>query len=344
MKKETLRKYFVFHLVLWPLAFSILLFVFTKGAYPVKIDYIYTLVFLIFMAVPAVLNFHILIPLLLKKEKYTYYFIGLVGIGLSFGVFIKNFFVDVIDIIFPNYFFISYISGNGFYLVFSIFLLSSTLLKLAQDWFYFNRNQNEILRLKNQHIETQLSALRSQINPHFLFNALNVIYSMALENKENITSAIIELSDILRYVIYDTDTERVKLKDEIELIKNYINFQKHRINTDIDLEIQVENQNFKIYPMLLLPLVENAYKYGSSNTQAFPISIKINQNSTGFEFRIGNNKINSSATLEKNSSGIGLETLKNNLNIVYDEKHTFEIINSDDHFSVKLSIFNEQNK
>lgn len=341
MKKEALRKNFIFHLVLWPLGFLILLFVFTKGAYPVKIDYFYTLVFLIFMAIPAVMNFHILMPLLLKKEKYTYYFIGLVCLGLSFGVFIKTFFMDVIDFIFPNYFFISYISGNGFYLVFSIFLLSATLLKLAQDWFYFNRNQNEMLRLKNQHAEAQLTALRSQINPHFLFNALNVIYAMALDQKENITTAIIELSDILRYVIYDTNTERVLLKDEINLIENYINFQKHRIDTKIDLKMSIENMNFKIYPMLLLPLVENAYKYGAVNKVSKPVKIKINQKNEQFFFSIENQKLNSASKVDGKKTGIGIQTLKNNLNIVYKHRHRFKITETVSDFKVDLEISNE---
>ncbi len=341
MKKVTFHKHLLFHIVLWPLAFLILIFVFTKGQLPVKIDYYYTLVFLVFMAIPAVMNFHILIPLLLKKEKYIFYLIGLSCLGLSFGVFIKNFFTAVIDLIFPNYFFISYISGNDFYLVFSIFLVSSTLLMLARDWFFFNKNQNEILRLKNLHVESQLSALRSQINPHFLFNALNVIYSLALNQKENTTSAIVELSDILRYVIYDTNTNRVNLKDEITLINNYINFQKHRINSDIDLSVNVENENFKIFPMLLLPLVENAHKFGTSSSTTGLIKIKISQKSNRFEFFIENEKINTPELSVEKNSGVGLETLKNNLKIVYKNKHTFDINESETHFKITLQIADE---
>lgn len=112
--------------------------------------------------------------------------------------------------------------------------MATTLLKLAEDWFYFNATENRILKLKNTHIETQLTALRAQMNPHFLFNSLNVIYSMAIEKKENITKAIVELSDILRYVIYDSDTERVSLKQEVELINNFIAFQNYRgLNSEL---------------------------------------------------------------------------------------------------------------
>ena len=293
------------------------------------------------MTLPVIFNFHFLIPTLLNKEKYVQYFIILVLLGLIYGVFLKTFFMLTIDTIFPNYFFISYISGNGFYLVFSIFLVSSTLLKLAQDWHFFNRDQNELLKLKNLHMESQLLALRSQINPHFLFNALNVIYSMALDKKEKVTDAIVELSDILRYVIYDTDTERVELKDEIKLIKNYINFQKHRVNSKIDLKVDIRNENFKIYPMLLLPLVENAYKFGSSNENNSFIRIKISQTDDAFLFCIENEKLNSPAPEMQKNSGIGIKTLEKNLKIVYKDRYKFEVENTETHFMVKLKIYGD---
>ena len=134
------------------------------------------------------------------------------------------------------------------------------------------------MKIQNQHIQTQLSALRAQINPHFLFNSLNVIYAMALEKKENITKAIVELSDVLRYVIYDSDTDRVTLKDELQLIQNYIAFQKYRghYENKVIININIESDNFKIYPMLLLPLLENAYKYGfSGNDTSENIEIQL---------------------------------------------------------------------
>lgn len=341
LNKSKTRRTMIFHLILWVLAFTILVFVFTKGKIPVKIDYYYTFVFLCFLAIPAMLNFHVLIPYLLKKEKYIYYVIGIVSLGLSFGVFIKAFYLQVIDYIFPNYFFISYISGNDFYLVFSIFLLASTLLKLAQDWVYFNRTENDILKLKNLHVESQLSALRSQINPHFLFNSLNVIYSMALSNKENMSTAIVELSDILRYVIYDANTELVLLKKELDLINSYVAFQKYRVKTEVIFQQNIEDENYKIYPMLLLPLIENAYKYGvSSQSVSNPIDIRISQKNKQLCFTIKNQKLNTSLNLEKNYSGVGISTLKKNLALVYPKRHSFEIRQTEDYFEASLTIHN----
>ncbi|MBO6632878.1 MAG: histidine kinase [Psychroserpens sp.] len=251
-------------------------------------------------------------------------------------------FQPALDKLFPGYFFISYVSNSNLYLVFSIFLIGTTLLKLAEDWFYFNRSENIQLRSKNLQVETQLSSLRAQINPHFLFNALNVVYALALEQKEQTTKAIVQLSDILRYVIYDSDVDRVTLEDEINLLQNYIQFQNHRINTEnkIEFDIDVENKRFTLYPMLLLPLLENSFKYGISTTESSgPIKMKIYQKDKHFQFQIKNDKLDTKNTIDEAHSGVGLTNLKNNLNLVYPDKHKLLISDNNHFFEVTVDIY-----
>lgn len=342
LKQTNYHRPLLFNGVLWSLAFVILIFIFSKGKTPIAADYIYTFSFLLVIAIPVSINFYILIPKYLKLEKYlTYSFLFILNI-LGFVFLISLFFDDTLDLIFTEYFFISYLSKGNMFLTSTIVLIATTLLKLAEDWFYFNTNQNRVLKLQNQQIQTQLSALRAQINPHFLFNSLNVIYAMALEKKEDITTAIIELSDVLRYVIYDSDTERVSLKDELKLIKNYIAFQKYRGQSKniVNLDIQVQDENFKIYPMLLLPLLENAYKYGFSGTDTSEkISIKIVQNNSNFSFKIQNKNHNAQHQLQDDYSGIGLQNLENNLKLVYPNQHIFNIQETDETFTVAISIY-----
>jgi len=327
----------VLHLLLWPLAFSILLFVFSKGQQPVSIDFYYTLIFLLFAAVPVIFNFYVLMKHFLNKEKYVWYILSLIALGILFGVLLEHYFLMVLDFLFPNYFFISYLGDQDFYLVLNILLLATTFFKLAEDWVFYNKNQNQLLTQQKQHVETQLTALRNQVNPHFLFNSLNVIYALSLDKKDNITEAVVELSDILRYVIYDSNTDRVALKDEIELLKNYIAFQTHRMhNKSTQFDINIDDEHFKIYPMLLLPLVENAYKYGAS--AKIPIKISILQKEASFNFKVYNTKVNKHKTLDETHSGFGLKHLKENLNIVYKDKHDFNIESSDDYFKVELSL------
>ena len=345
LKQTNYHRPLLFNGVLWSLAFVILLFIFSKGQNPITADYIYTVAFLLVIAVPVCINFYVLIPRFLKKELYLIYILLFLINVLVFAFTNSYFFNNLLDTLFPNYFFVSYLSNLNIYLTYSIFLIATTLLKLAEDWFYFNTNLNKTLRLQNQQIQTQLSALRAQINPHFLFNSLNVIYAMALEKKDNITTAIVELSDILRYVIYDSDTERVTLKEEIKLLKNYISFQKYRGHSSnkINLDIKIENENFKIYPMLLLPLLENAYKYGfTGENDSETIQIELKQNKNEFNFKIKNSNSNQQNNLDNNYSGFGLENLKSNLDLVYPNKHQFNIENSNETFGVTLKITDDK--
>ena len=344
IKKANYHRPLIFNSVLWLLAFVILLFVFSKGESPITVDFIYTVAFLIALAIPVIINFYVLIPKLLKQEKYLIYIISFIINLVVFALISSWLLQPILDSLFPSYFFISYLSKSNILLVFTIFLIATTLLKLAEDWFYFNTNENKILKLKNQQVETQLSALRAQINPHFLFNSLNVIYALALEKKEGVTNAIVQLSDILRYVIYDSNTERVALKDEIKLLQNYIAFQNHRVDTPTptNFKINVKDQYFKIYPMLLLPLLENSYKHGIITGEiTTPIKIDLYQDKNEFKFIITNANLNTKNKLEDKHSGVGLENLKNNLNLVYPNQHHFEVYKTNDSFTVTLKINNE---
>jgi LytS/YehU family sensor histidine kinase len=256
------------------------------------------------------------------------------------------FFSYVIDYVFPEYYFISYHSSIKLIIIFGVFLVGTMLLKLAEDWIYFNRIENKRLKFEKQQIETQLSALRSQINPHFLFNSLNVIFAMALEKKEDTTKAIVQLSDILRYVIYDSNTEKVSLKNEIGLLKNYIEFQKfsHQNSDQIKFTHKIDDYNFLIYPMILLPLVENSFKHGIiGDIENTFINLNITQSNHEFHFFIENNYNENRLNEDKKHSGLGIENIQKNLNIVYPNTHLFEITKMERKFIISLKLFTNEN-
>lgn len=334
----------VFNLVLWISSFVLFLFLFTEEGQPKTIDFIYTGSFLSTIVFPVLINFYILIPKLLKKERYLLYILAFIFNVSIFAQLNIWFFEHFIDYVFPDYYFISYHSNIALFTIFSVFLVITTLIKLSMDWFYFNSHENRELKIRNQLIQTQLSSLRSQINPHFLFNSLNVIYALAIENKAETKDAIVQLSDILRYVIYDSNTERVTLKDEVTLLKNYIEFQqfRHQQNDNITFKCNIEDENYPIYPMLLLPLVENSFKYGIkgdiSNTF---IRMNLKQKKDEFIFDIENNF--SENLLETNEhSGLGLENIKKNLEIVYPKTHDLKIFKTKDTFKVSLKLYNHE--
>ncbi|NER14203.1 GHKL domain-containing protein [Leptobacterium flavescens] len=341
LKKLNNHNALLFNGVLWSVSFVILLFIFSKGRTPLKIDYIYTLSFLSSLVIPVLINLYILIPRLLKKEKYWWFIFAFAVNLIVFSQLQVLFFEPLIDTLFPDYFFISYHSDTRLITIFSIFLVTTSLIKLSEDWFHFNRNENLELKKKNLHIEAQLSSLRSQINPHFLFNSLNVIYSLAIDGKNETKDAIVQLSDILRYVIYDADAERVTIEDELLLLKNYIEFQKFRVHgfQNIKLKLDIEDDQYKLYPMLLLPLVENSYKHGvKGDPEDTFINIEITQKNEAFSFKIENNNTEQVYDVDNEYSGVGLENIRKNLRIIYPGKHQFDIEDTEDKFTVNLKL------
>lgn len=339
--KMSIHSAIVFNLVLWTCAFVIFLVVFTEDGRPKTIDYIYTCSFLSTIVVPVLLNFYVLIPHLLKRENYLFYAVAFVLNILVFTQLNIWFFEHFIDVVFPDYYFISYHSNITLFTIFGVFLTVTTLIKLSVDWFYFNSHENRELKIRNQQIQTQLSSLRSQINPHFLFNSLNVIYALAIENKVETKDAIVQLSDILRYVIYDSNTERVALKDEVILLRNYIEFQqfRHQQSENVKFNCSIDDDNYLIYPMLLLPLVENSFKYGiKGDIDHTFVRIQLKLKNNHFSFEIENNYSENLMEIKKHS-GLGLENIMKNLDIVYPKSHEFKIVKSEDTFKVILNLF-----
>lgn len=332
----------LFNTILWLCCFMVLLFIFTKNGSPKKIDFIYTTSFLVTIIIPVLINHFIFIPRFLNREKYLIFIVVFILNIMVFTQLNIWFFDYIIDYLFPDFYFISYHSSTKLIIIFSIFLTATTLIKLSVDWFFFNKKENEEIKIKNQQIETQLSLIRSQINPHFLFNSLNVIYALTIEKKEETKNAIVQLSDILRYIIYDSHTKHIPLKKEITLLKNYIEFQKfrHQSSEKINFVYNINNDNFPIYPMLLLPLVENSFKYGmQGDLDTRFINIKLTQKNEKFTFDIENNYPENFAKEHNEYSGVGLKTIKKNLKIVYPKTHEFKIIETENTFGVTLNLF-----
>jgi len=334
----------IFNGLVYPIIFAILLFIFSKGQTPVMADVIFTTCFVIVLSIPVSLNAYILIPQFLKRERHNWYILWFSLLLLSFSFIVLYLLNPLLDLAFASYFFVAYASASSAILILIITLVATTLLKLAEDWFYFNTLENTLLKNKNEQVATQLSALRAQINPHFLFNALNVIYALSLKQKDTTAKAVLELADILRYIIYEVDAKFIELKDEIKLLYAYVNFQKLRFKERqiVELDIHYDDANYQLYPMLLLPLIENSFKYGiSSEGLGNPIKIKLFQHKHSFHFSILNTVYDTKNSLDYNTPSIGLNHVKTNLNLVYPNKHEFTVIEQNGTFKVELTIYHE---
>ena len=191
--------------------------------------------------------------------------------------------------------------------------------------------------IENAQLRTELSFLHAQINPHFLFNSLNTIYSLALKKSDLAPTAVLKLSHLLRYVIDDANREHVPLEQEVSYLNNYIELQKLRSTSTLAVNFNVKGSidSTQIAPLLLLPFVENAFKYGISNHQASPIDILLERTTSTLVFSVNNRKFEQG---EKDSTGIGINNVKRRLELLYPNKHELQILDKADSFFIKLII------
>ena len=204
-----------------------------------------------------------------------------------------------------------------------------------------------VKQLQNERTNAQLMHLKSQVNPHFLFNTLNNLYGLALEKSDQTPELILKLSDMLRYTIYQGQKDQVLLRDEVNYLEDFIKLQQIRYHKPVNIifEHEVSQSNFKISPLLLLILLENAYKHGVEQlTDQAYIAIKLEIIEQSLIFNIENNfDLADSFDLEDESehttdSGIGLVNLKTRLALIYPASHQLEITSQQGVYRARLEI------
>jgi hypothetical protein len=225
--------------------------------------------------------------------------------------------------------------------LFGNFQFQEMLLKFFVVWFFsFLVRTNEFLqKSKEEKNKTEIAYLKSQVNPHFLFNTLNGIYALSLINSEKTPEAIVKLSDLMRYVISEIDNDLVPLKTEIQYIENYIDLQKMRLGNTIDVRFTTKDikKGTLIAPALLIPFVENAFKFGVSNESIGLIEINLSMESdTLICFDVSNMKFRTSQSAP--SSGIGISNVRRRLQLSYPERHELKTHNTDNNLKVELKI------
>jgi LytS/YehU family sensor histidine kinase len=203
----------------------------------------------------------------------------------------------------------------------------------------------EIEALKREKAESELKFLKTQINPHFLFNALNNIYSMAYTGDSSTPEKITMLSDMLRYVLYDCESDYISLYKEIDYISSFLEFQqlKTEERQNIEFNFGPYDDNYQIAPMLLVGFVENAFKHSKieKDRDGF-VKIYLWQNPTKFYFSVENSVPEVLLPLGSNtarSGGIGIENAKSRLALMYPDRHQLEIASSENYHKVVLELY-----
>ena len=215
------------------------------------------------------------------------------------------------------------------------------LFKFFIDWF---QKRNEIILLDSQNNESKLALLRTQINPHFLFNTLHNIDTLIKDNQEKASKSLIRLSDIMRYMLQETKSEKVLIEKELEHIENYTLLEKLRLKNEnfFKLKIEGDYSGVKVSPMLFIPFVENAFKHSVDSEMENGIGINFSFDKNTITF-ICENHYDASETEKDSTHGIGLKTVKSRLNLIYPEKHKLVIKKGDAIFKVKLEINTYEN-
>jgi len=213
----------------------------------------------------------------------------------------------------------------------------STSYRIIRDR---NKAEKQFQEKQNEHLKSELTFLRSQISPHFIFNVLNNIVSLSRKRSEMVEPVVIKLSHLMRYMLYESDDDKVMIEKEIEYLQNYIDLQMLRFGDDVRLNLEIKNNNTSasIEPMLLIPFVENAFKHGVVMIDKPEIDIHLSSNENELVFMV-KNKFNDKVKEEKDkNSGIGLNNVRRRLNLLYKDNHKLAVQKRGDWFFVELTL------
>jgi two-component system, LytTR family, sensor kinase len=202
------------------------------------------------------------------------------------------------------------------------------------------QNEAERKEAEKAKVETELAFLRNQINPHFFFNTLNNIYALVESNVESGQKAIHRLSKMMRYILNETPHDNVRLSQEIEFLRNYIELEKLRLSEKIELDIAFpgEFSDMLLPPLLFLPFIENAFKHGVSYRNPSFLSIRMKIGKDSLRFECSNSIHTQQSQGAKNRSGIGLENIRKRLALLFPDRYDLKIFESDSSFNVLLDL------
>lgn len=297
------------------------------------IDFFYALLFHIPLVFLVYVNLRVLIPKLLEKGKYALYALS-IPLLLIIAIGLHEFTFEILLPILPTEFYmVSFTEWQVLIAIFSIYWVLTTLIKLSKSWVVLQQVEKEKLSI-------ELNSLKAQVNPHFLFNSLNSIYSQALAKSDDTADTVLELSNLLRYMLYEVGEDLVPLNKEVEMLENYIALQKLRVEdtAHVSFHVKGELDEVKIAPLLVFPLVENAFKHGlkGDSEDAF---VKIDLNvGAHITFEISNNLGQVDDMEAGKYVGIGLENVKRRLKLIYPNRYELSIQPTDNEFHVKLVI------
>lgn len=280
------------------------------------------------------LNAEVLIEKLFYKKRYLLYSIAVLFCFAFFACAIRFLRMQFMQM--DAYFtFQKHVIFSTF--VFMFILACSIAYKTIKDKVIFD---NLVMERQNENLKTELSLLRSQVSPHFMFNVLNNMVALARKQSNLLEPSLIKLSSLMRYMLYETGEQKVSLEKETEYLQSYIDLQLQRFGKKLQVNVQMlpPDKQYEIEPMLLIPFVENAFKHGTGLISNAQIDIDLAAQNNRLQFVVTNKYDAQSAQIKDDASGIGLVNVQRRLELLYAGKHELTMNKNDDTFSVTLQI------
>lgn len=333
-------KKILYHLVYWILAWCLTNLLFGYGGLFNPFSLLYSSIILMIAAGVSYWIVYFLIPRYLVPEKYGLflsYLIFTIVVSLDLELVTTMLFITFLERFQVAAFFNNareiYSLLTGTYFI--VFL--AVAIKMVEYW-YKEQNRKQIA-MKDK-VEAELKLLKSQIHPHFLFNTLNNIYSLALQKSDRAPDAVLKLSELLDYLIYHGEHDKVSLQQEIHFIRNYLELENLRYGErlEVDFRIEGDTKSIELAPFLLIPLVENSFKHGiskSRNNQRLTIKLVIT--GKNLEFYI-ENTVPAKHTGGKSTGGMGLINLKKRMDHLYHDQYSLEIHDNGTCYGVLLKL------
>lgn len=282
------------------------------------------------------LNYLVLIPKLYFKKKYIVYGLMLLGCFMLYTK-IPELIIEIIPLETPNTRIGSRrMRRNPFYFMWIVKILTFLCASFVA---LFLRNNKRFREMKEEKQMAEIAYLRSQINPHFLFNTLNNIYALTLQKSDNAPDAVMKLSKMMRFMVTESSKDTIPLPHDIDYIKSYIQLQQMRLadRNAVQLKIEGITGNLKIAPLLLINYIENAFKYGVMDEVEHSIQIAITIKDEDLHLHV-RNKISDHQLREDEKSLTGLTNAKKRLDYLYDNKYTLDIKNDETYYTVNLKM------
>lgn len=325
------RNYIIGHVVFWIISASFFCIIFYINSKSFNTSLVAKAIITnIGFAASVYINLYVLIPRFLKKKSYIFYFFWLIVTLSASSLLVQLIIVYPLrNVLHVSEEFSSFNTNthSAFFFVTLIYVGIFSFFKMVKDWIAMQDLNFKLAKIEKQKLEAELTTLKGQLNPHFLFNSLNNIYSLALVKSDKVPELILKLSDLMRHIIYESREDFISLQKEIEFVDNFIALQKIRVSdqTSIIYEKIGDVPSARIAPLLFEPFIDNAFKHGipgDIDKDYIRISFDFQQDSS-VVFHIENNY----SEVEKwntKHSGIGLQNVKQRLSLLY-KKDEFKL-------------------